>query len=187
MSEPLDEYHLVKRLKEKNSLAWKEMYSRYIGKLVVICRRYIKGIDDERDVLQNSFVKMFSQIEGFHYRGNGALYAWMSKIVVNESLQFLRKKGLEYDDNVVWDTVAIVESDNLTNELTEAEMIKFIQSLPDGYRTIFNLYVFEEKTHVEIAEMLGISEGTSASQLFRAKKLLAAQIKEYQQSKIEVS
>ena len=187
MTEELDEINLVIRLKEKNSLAWKELYAKYSGKLTGACRRYVKGNDDLRDVLQNSFVKMFTQIQSFENRGKGALNAWMMRIVINEALQLIRKKGLEFDNFVEWETINVAEAEDFITELTQEEMIEFIQNLPDGYRTVFNLYVFEEKSHREIADLLEISEGTSASQLSRAKKILASQIKEYQQSKIDVS
>ena len=187
--EELEEHHLLQRLLKKESSAWKEVYTSYSGKLTAICCRYIMGQDDRRDVLQNSFVNMFTNIHQFENRGKGALRAWMSRIVVNESLQFLKKNGNPFDANETqWESIAAEESETepTLDTMTSSEIMEHIQMLPDGYRTVFNLYVFEEKSHQEIAQLLGISEGTSASQFSRAKKVLATQIKKYQLSKTSV-
>lgn len=187
--EELEDHHLIQRLLNKESSAWKEVYTMYSGKLTAICSRYIVGKEDVRDVLQNSFVSMFSKIHLFENRGKGALRAWMSRIVINESLQFLRKNGNSFDfTETNWENIVAENTDEepALETMNAQEIMNQIQMLPDGYRTVFNLYVFEEKTHNEIAEMLGISEGTSASQFSRAKKVLATQIKKYQLSKTSV-
>lgn len=141
--------------------------------------RTIYHHEDVKDVLQDSFVKIFRTLDSFRYKGEGSLRAWMSRIVVNESIDFLQMKGRinfttlpEFADTAD-DTVPD------TTELPASVIFGFIRELPDGYRTIFNLYVIEEKSHREIALMLNIKESTSASQLHRAKQLLAARIKEY--------
>lgn len=185
--EEVAEQHLIKRLLKKESSAWKEVYDKYSGNFTSIGCRYINGGDDLRDVLQNSFVKMFTHIQTFDHRGKGALRAWMSRIVVNECLQFLRKDGkMLFQEDIEWEQISQEETEPEVDSLSSEEIIQHVQSLPDGYRTVFNLYVFEEKSHVEIAEILGITEGTSASQFSRAKKLLATKIKNYQLSKTSV-
>nr|CRY96219.1 hypothetical protein [uncultured prokaryote] len=134
------------------------------------------------DILQDSFVKIFSSIGTFSYKGPGSLKAWMSRIAANEALQYLRKQKhtnfLEYTDNIPDRTDEEEEPD--IGKIPAGAIQKLIEELPDGYRTIFNLFVFEEKSHKEIAGLLGITESTSASQFHRARRILAKKIKDYE-------
>lgn len=156
-----------------------DLYHRHIGYLAAVCSRYISSDEDVRDILQTSFMKIISSLDKFEWRGPGSLRAWMTRITVNESLKFLgenektRKmfEGYVQEDEVVEEP----DTDNLSADVIQG----MIRELPDGYRTVFNLYVFEEKSHKEIAAMLGITESTSASQFHRAKALLASKIREY--------
>ncbi|WP_415324924.1 RNA polymerase sigma factor [Chryseobacterium sp. MMS23-Vi53] len=175
---------LVNRLLKKEEAAWKELFGVYSGSLTYVCSRYVIDKEDVHDVLQNSFIQMFRSIEMFEYRGNGSLKAWITRIVVNESLKHI-KKNTELKTVSDDFEIADVQEDEEPNfeEISQATIMKMIQSLPDGYRTVFNLYVFEEKSHKEIAETLGIAENSSASQFHRAKAILARKIKEYKMSK----
>ncbi len=156
-----------------------DLYHRHIGYLAAVCSRYISSDEDVRDILQTSFMKIISSLDKFEWRGPGSLRAWMTRITVNESLKFLREnektrkmfEGYVQEDEVVEEP----DTDNLSADVIQG----MIRELPDGYRTVFNLYVFEEKSHKEIAAMLGITESTSASQFHRAKALLASKIREY--------
>lgn len=156
-----------------------DLYHRHIGYLAAVCSRYISSDEDVRDILQTSFMKIISSLDKFEWRGPGSLRAWMTRITVNESLKFLREnektrkmfEGYVHEDEVVEEP----DTDNLSADVIQG----MIRELPDGYRTVFNLYVFEEKSHKEIAAMLGITESTSASQFHRAKALLASKIREY--------
>lgn len=131
-----------------------------------------------KDILQDAFVKVFSKLDGFEYRGEGSLKAWMSRIVVNDSLKNLRGAGrLKYVDELP-DTEGEGEIEGMP-EVPVRELAEMIKSLPDGYRTVFNLFVFEKKSHREIAGLLGIKEDSSASQFFRARAMLAKKIKDY--------
>lgn len=176
---------LIDRLLLKEEAAWKELFEVYSGNLTYICSRYIIDIDNVHDVLQNSFIKMFRSIESFQYRGNGSLRAWMSRIVVNESLIFL-KKNSDFknciDDSELPDMTVEEEPD--LQHIPEAVIMEMIRDLPEGYRTVFNLFVFEEKSHKEIAEIMGIAENSSASQFHRARAALAQKIREYKRLKI---
>lgn len=176
---------LIDRLLLKEEAAWKELFEVYSGNLTYICSRYIIDRDNVHDVLQNSFIKMFRSIESFQYRGNGSLRAWMSRIVVNESLTFL-KKNSDFknciDDSELPDMTVEEEPD--LQHIPEAVIMEMIRSLPEGYRTVFNLFVFEEKSHKEIAEIMGIAENSSASQFHRARAALAQKIREYKRLKI---
>lgn len=175
---------LIDRLLLKEEAAWKELFEVYSGNLTYICSRYIIDRDNVHDVLQNGFIKMFRSIESFQYRGNGSLRAWMSRIVVNESLTFL-KKNSDFknciDDSELPDMTVEEEPD--LQHIPEALIMEMIRDLPEGYRTVFNLFVFEEKSHKEIAEIMGIAENSSASQFHRARAALAQKIREYKRLK----
>lgn len=158
----------------------KSLYATYVRYLAAICSRYITNQEDVKDVLQESFLKIFSGINNFEYRGEGSLRAWAARLTVNESLSFLKK-----NNRIVFvePTVPIPDRPDEnpdTDGIPAAAIHDMIRTLPDGYRTIFNLYVIEGKSHKEIAAMLGIKENSSASQLHRAKTMLAAKIREYQ-------
>jgi len=154
------------------------LYDRYIGYLTAVCSRYVVDSAAVKDILQDAFVKVFSKLDGFEYRGEGSLKAWMSRIVVNDSLKSLRGAGrLKYVDELP-DTEGEGEIEGMP-EVPVRELAEMIKSLPDGYRTVFNLFVFEKKSHREIAGLLGIKEDSSASQFFRARAMLAKKIKDY--------
>lgn len=178
---PHTEAEFLRLIRRKDTSAARRIYDAYAGYLLSVCRRYIGDSDTSRDVLQDALVKIFSSLDKFEWRGEGSLRAWMRRIVVNESLMRLRA-----------DNRSIVQpsGDSEIPEIPDEEepeldgipmevLQDMISSLPDGYRTVFNLYVFEEKSHREIASILGISENTSYSQFSRAKSLLAKKIKQY--------
>ncbi len=175
------EQELLKRILSGDITAMKEFYNDYSGYLTAVCSRYISDRDDVKDVLQESFIKIFKSIANFSYKGVGSLKAWSSRIVVNESLKFLREsERLDIIDSPTWDLPEISDEDETDfEEIPASAILEMIQALPPGYRTVFNLYVFEEKSHKEIASILNITENTSASQLHRAKNILARQINEY--------
>ncbi|WP_027381090.1 RNA polymerase sigma factor [Chryseobacterium daeguense] len=175
---------LADRLLKKEEAAWKEFFGAYSGSLTYVCSRYIIDSEDVHDVLQNGFIQMFRAIDSFEFRGKGSLRAWSTKIIVNESLKHIKQNP---DLKKVSENFEIPDEQNEDEpnleEISQHTIMKMIRSLPDGYRTVFNLYVFEEKSHKEIADLLGIAENSSASQLHRAKSMLAQKIKEYKMSK----
>ncbi|WP_298451783.1 RNA polymerase sigma factor [uncultured Prevotella sp.] len=172
------EDELVRLIGQKNRGAIKFLYDRYAEYLSAVCGRYIADEDARKDVLQECFIKIFMSVSAFEYRGEGSLKAWMARITVNESLKFLRKSAtynfIEYGDNVP-DTAEEPEVEGVPDDVIN----KMILSLPPGYRMVFNLYVFENKSHKEIGRLLNIGESSSASQFSRAKALLVKRIKEY--------
>lgn len=175
---------LLEQIRHGDKKAMKELYCHYSGYLNAVCSRYIACDEDVRDVLQESFIKIFSSIDKFCYKGDGSLKAWMSKIAVNESLTLLNKKEklaiMQYGSDIP-DTIDDNDDDEGpdTGDIPVRAIQAMIRKLPTGYRTVFNLYVFEGKSHKEIAEMLNLKESSSASQLHRAKALLAKMIQEY--------
>ena len=135
-----------------------------------LCIRYLQNESDTFETLTSGFMKIFKKIHDFDYQGEGSLEAWMRKIMVNESLMRLRKKKKIYLN------VELEEAETKSSwtyaDVDAAYLYDAIRSLPDGYRTVFNLYVIEGYSHKEIAEKLGIAESSSRSQLTHAKKKL---------------
>ena len=131
--------------------------------------------------MHDGFIRIFQSIGQFSYQGEGSLRAWLSRVMVNEALGYLRKKNLQIQQEVLMDDIpdTLEADDGDMNEIPRSVLMKMIAELPDGYRTVFNLYVFEEKSHKEIAALLGITEHTSSSQFYRAKTLLIKKINEY--------
>lgn len=161
----------------------KALYDRYAGFLTAVCSRYIENKEDVKDLMQDSFIRIFSSIGSFEYRGEGSLKAWMSRIVINNTLKYIRdniQKGMISIDEDIPDVPD--EEIPEISEIPPSLIQEMIRRLPEGYRTVFNLFVFEGKSHKEIAMLLGIKENSSASQLHRAKALLAGWIREYRQN-----
>lgn len=182
--EETKEQILISRLLQKEEVAWKELFEVHSGSLTYVCSRYVIDKNDVHDVLQNSFIQMFRSINSFEYRGKGSLKAWITKIVVNESLKHIKQnKEIKTVSEDVEIPDEIMDEEPDFEEISQHTIMKMIRSLPDGYRAVFNLYVFENKSHKEIADILEITESTSASQFHRAKAVLVQKIKEYKMSK----
>lgn len=174
------EQRLVKRMQDGEKSAAREFYSHYADYLAGICSRYIGDEDDLKDVFQDALIHIFTHIGDFHYRGAGSLQAWVSKVMVNQSLKYLRTK--QRHEFVQLDEVIseeVEDEEPPINDIPPNVIQQMLNCLPVGYRTVLNLYVFEGKSHREIAQMLGIKENSSASQLHRAKHQLAKMIKDY--------
>ncbi|MBR5638534.1 MAG: RNA polymerase sigma factor [Muribaculaceae bacterium] len=189
--EGADEKRLVRDIIKGNRGAMQELYSLTVRNMTAVCSRYVVDQNDVKDVLQESYLKAFSSMGTFTSHGEGSLHAWLRRIVVNESLLLLRRKKM---------LNMLVNIDNVEDELEDAaddvklkdyastidiqDLMTLVQQLPAGYRTIFNLFAIEKLPHSKIASMLGISEGTSASQYHRARKLLAKRIIDHQKKKL---
>ena len=170
---------LVERIRQKDQRAMSQLYQMYIEELSSVCYRYVPSESDAKDVLQNSFVKIFTSVPTIDYRDEPSFRGWMKKVVVNEALTFLKeKKKLQFMAQEI-DNLDIPDDEPSTERITADELHQLISELPDGYRTVMNLYVFEGKSHQEIARLLGIKKDTSASQFYKAKKMLAKMIKKY--------
>lgn len=181
LNKSISEQELSKRCRCLDNAAQKLLYERYAGQMLAVCMRYVSDKEVAQDLLHDGFLKIFQSFDKFTYRGEGSLRAWMSRVFVNLSIECLRKSEtlnqmLTLED--VPDTIADVEEEEV-GLIPEHVLMRFVSELPVGYRTVFNLYVFEEKSHKEIAAQLGINEKSSASQLFRAKAVLAKRIKAY--------
>lgn len=186
-----DEKRLIRDIMKGNRAAMQEFYSLTVRSMTAVCSRYVDNKEDVKDILQESYLKAFSGIDSFTPREDGSLVAWLRRIVVNESLQLLRRRKLINQLVNVDDVEEELEDATSETELTEcvstldiADLMKLVQKLPAGYRTIFNLFAIEKLPHSKIASMLGISVGTSASQFHRARKLLAELIIDHQNKKL---
>lgn len=177
----MEEQELTGRCRQGDNLARKELYERYAGRMLSVCLRYTGDRETAEDLMHDGFLKLFDSFDKFTWRGDGSLRTWMERVMVNTALQYLRKNDVinqsEALDNI---PETYEEPDASTVEtIPQKVLMQFISELPAGYRTVFNLYIFEEKSHREIARMLGINEKSSASQLTRAKAALATKVKEW--------
>ncbi len=177
------EHDIAILIKKDKELATKEIYSVYAGYVVGICARYLSSDDDIKDVAQDSFVKIFISVGSFRYSGAGSLTAWIGSVTVNWALNYLRHNNRLRFASPHFEIPDITDDPPDAECLSSDELAALIRDLPDGYRTVFNLYAIEGKKHKEIARLLGIKENSSASQYLRAKTILAMKIKEYLNNK----
>ena len=167
----MNEEILVKKCIEGDNRAQKKLFDLFAPKLFGVCLRYMKDHDHAQDTLQDGFVKIFTKLSD--YNGKGSFEGWMRRIVVNTCLDQLRKdQKLKMNTSI--DDVSFLVKDNhwIEEELTAKDLLKLVESLPDGYRVVFNMFAIEGYSHKEIAEQLNISENTSKSQFSRAKSHL---------------
>jgi len=162
---------LIKRCIEKDRKAQKALYDRYANILLGICNRYAADISEAEDILQDGFVKIFLHLR--EYSGLGSFFNWMRRIMINTAITYYyRNVKRRYHQDIESLRETSVAEWTYLSDFTRDELLQVIQSLPPGYRMIFNLYAVERYKHREIAELLGIDVNTSKSQYSRAKKLL---------------
>lgn len=172
-----NEIELIEGCRAGKDSARKKLYTLYSNKMLAVCYRYTGDVDVAHDVLHDGFIKIFTH---FTFRGESSLSTWITRVMVTQALDYLRRQKritqVVVHEEQLPDVPDVAEGGS---DISEAKLMEFVAELPDGCRTVFNLYVFEEKSHKEIAEMLRIKEHSSTSQLHRAKCLLAKRIKEY--------
>lgn len=156
---------------QNKAAAQKELYQKYSSKMLAVCYRYGHNREDAEDMLQEGFIKVFSQIHSFENRG--ALEGWIRRIIVHTCINIL-KKNKKFNDSVdlIHATALQVREDTIPSIIQAKQVVECIRLLPMGYRTVLNLYAIEGFAHKEIAEMLDIEESTSRSQYTRAKAML---------------
>lgn len=164
----MEEVQIIKYCKAGNSRGFKELVDRYAPKLYGICLRYMGDEFEAKDVLQESFIKIFKNIS--KYEQTGSFEGWMSKIAVNSSLMALRKNKnhIAYLEPIQ-ETIDAYDTE-IEDKLNENDIVEMIKKLPNHYRTIFNLAIIEGYKHSEIASLLNITESTSRTKLTRARK-----------------
>lgn len=170
----ITEYDLIEGCRRGEPKMQEQLYARFSGKMYAVCMRYSGNADDAQDLLQEGFIKIFKNLD--KYRGDGSFEGWIRRIFVNTSIEHYRKKSAlqkMLDPN----EVVVEDKDwNILDDLAERDIIKMIQQLSPGYKMVFNMHVIEGYSHKEIGEQLGINEGTSKSQLARAKMVLKRMI-----------
>ena len=167
----MDVQQLVKEAKHGSAAAQKCLFDLYADKLMLLCMRYVKINEDAEETLLDGFYKFFKNIALFSYRSEAELYTFLKRIMINECLMMLRRKN---SFSIVTEAAAeaIPLQEEALDNLSAKEIFDLIVQLPVGYRTVFNLFAIEGLEHKEIAVLMGISEGTSKSQLSKAKALL---------------
>ncbi len=162
---------LITGCKNKDRKSQKRLYELYNKRLFILCNRYCKN--EAEDVLQAAFIKIFNNIE--KYEGSGSFEGWIKKITLNTAISAFHKRNILKNSNDIVDYEEFSLDDkhaDVVSQMSAENILELINSLPDIYRVTFNLYAIEGYKHNEIAEMLQISEGTSKSQLSRARKML---------------
>ena len=162
----------IEQFQEGNHLVFEKIYQALAPKMFGVCLRYAADKDEAKDILQESFIKIYHQLKNF--RNEGSFEGWAKRVVVNTALEYFRSKtkwkNIAFEDS---EEVFDIESeDDILGYLSNQEILQLIQELPPTYRLVFNLYVFEGLKHREIAEQLGIGEGTSKSNLADARRIL---------------
>lgn len=177
----MEEQELAERCKRGDRTAYAELYRRYGGRLFGICLRYVGNRDTAEDILHDGFLKIYGSFDKFTWMGKGSLQAWTDRVMVNTALQFLRRNDVMYQSTPLENVPEAYEQPDadLIDTIPSDVLMRFIRELPTGYRTVLNLYVFEGKSHKEIAALLGINERSSASQLTRAKASLALKVRNW--------
>jgi len=171
----MDETDLIKGCLKNDRASQKALYEQFYSKMLGVCLRYSKNTDEAKDILHEGFLKVFNGLKGFN--NNGSFEGWIRRIMVNTAIDYLRKNKQNYlivstvyanekQMNIADDTL---EEEDFIMNIEEEIILKAVQELTPAYRSVFNLYVIENYSHREIAELLDISEGTSKSNLSKAK------------------
>ncbi|WP_026947901.1 RNA polymerase sigma factor [Algoriphagus marincola] len=165
------EEKIISKARKGDQKAQRYLFDSYARPMFLLCLRYVKVQEDAEDLLSSGFTKAFANLDSFEYRSEASFEVWLKRILINECLMFLRKQNkaplmVEPDESL------ISNHEDVIDMLSADTLFGLILHLPEGYRTVFNLFEIEGYTHKEIAEKLGITEGTSKSQLSKAKAAL---------------
>lgn len=166
---------------EGNRRMQEELYRRFSPRMYAVCLRYASNAEEAEDILQEGFIKIYKKLSS--YRGDGSFEGWIRRIFVNTAIEHFRRK--RYLQPVTEKEENTIEGSYLSvlDELAERDILALVQQLSPGYRTVFNMYVVEGYTHKEIGDIMGISEGTSKSQLSRAKVILQDLVRKFLEEK----
>jgi RNA polymerase sigma factor (sigma-70 family) len=177
-----DEEIIVKGCREGKRTAQKQLYEKYVSSMLAICLRYSKSRDEAEDLIQEGFLKIFQNINT--YRNHGSLEGWIKRIMINHALnQYKKNRKIPFAEDVETinenEILSVHDEPEYIEPVPSETLLAMIQSLPEGYRMVFNLYVFEGYSHKEIAEAMNFSENTSKTQLMKARRQLQNKIFEY--------
>ena len=166
----MDDHQIIYGCQQNDSTAQRYLYDRYSGRLMTVARRYVRDQAEAEDVLQESFILIFKNIDSL--KSEEALFSWMRQIVVHAALRKISRKSRKQTEFVIDEISEPYYDDHILESLSAEEILKEIEKLPEGYRSVFNLYAIDGYKHQDIAEMLNIAESTSRSQLTKARRLL---------------
>ncbi len=162
---------LLEGCKRGDQRAQKQLFDRFAGKMMGVCLRYVSNNHEATDVLQDGFIKVFQKLDTFKLEGS--LEGWIRRIMVNTALDYLRKnKELRHAASTDDVEHLLLDDSYILENLNAEQLLKLLQHIPDGYRTVFNLFAIEGYSHKEIADELGISVNTSKSQYSRARDFI---------------
>ncbi|GAB3923873.1 RNA polymerase sigma factor [Larkinella terrae] len=164
------EAQMITALQRADSRAQKALFDRYSSKMLTICVRYVSNRYEAEEILMDGFMRVFEKIG--QYKSEGSFEGWIRRIMVNESLMYLRRIKQWKAEVALEDTLPEADTTFADQDLMAEDLLNLLEQLPAGYKTVFNLYAIEGYSHAEIAESLGITESTSKSQLHRARALL---------------
>jgi RNA polymerase sigma factor (sigma-70 family) len=172
---------IIQGCKDGNSDCQKALFKKFASKMLGICLRYCNNYDAAKDAMQEGFIKVFKNLSSF--KGNSAFETWMTRIMINCALNELKKSNRfgyfeDFADTPDNPYHRLDNAPGVIEKMSHEELLTILQELPTGFRTVFNMYAIEGFSHREIAEYLGINEGTSKSQLNRARKVLQEKIME---------
>lgn len=184
----LTEQELVEGCKRGDDVARRQLYERYASKMMAICMRYMGSREEAEDLLHDGYIKLYGSFDKFEWQGEGTLPAWMARVMANMALQRLRKNDVMSQTVELENTAELREdidrpdTDPDIDVIPKKVLMQFVEELPPGYRTVFNMYVFEGKNHIEIGKVLGINNKSSASQLVRARAILKQRVNEWRKN-----
>lgn len=183
-NQSIPETDLINGCIEGDRRMQEELYRRFSPRMYAVCLRYAGNAEEAEDILQEGFIKIFKKLDSF--RGEGSFEGWVRRIFVNTAIEHFRRK--RYLQPVTEKEENSIEGKSLSalDDLAEKDILALVRQLSPGYRTVFNMYVVEGYTHKEIGDMLGISEGTSKSQLSRAKVILQDMVRQFIDQQREV-
>lgn len=166
---------ILEGCRRRERSAQQQLFYTYASQMLAVCIRYVKLKEDAEELMLQGFEKFFRQIHSFSFQGEAAFAGYLKRIMVNECLMLLRKRKIVFEEIDDRNPVT-AQAETPIERLSSKEIFQLILKLPEGYATVFNLYVVEELGHKEIAQLLGITEGTSKSQLSKARALLQKMI-----------
>lgn len=167
-----EEQTIIQMAIDQNRFAQQQIYTKYSSKMLSVCRQYIKDLHLAEDVMITAFMKVFTHLKNFEHKGS--FEGWIRRIMINECISYIRvKKQVKFIED---ETFFEERYNDIEGKFSMDDIQFLIDGLPDGYRMVFNLYIIEGYKHHEIGDLLGISEGTSKSQLMHARRMLQNQI-----------
>ena len=179
------ELDMIEGCKKGDRQAQKLLYDRFSGKMYALCCRYVKDKMEAEDVFVTAFTKILDRIDQF--KGEGSFEGWIRRVIVNESLSYLRRNKSMYIETDIEAADHEPNYDRLENHLEAQDLLQVISELPSGYRIVFNLFAIDGYSHKEISKQLGINENTSKSQLSRARSLLQKRLLELEEAEMKES